>query len=659
MDHLKEIVLEYVTTESFNSHALMITGDWGSGKTHYIKNTIKNEIEKTGKTVLYVSLNGLRSSSEIFNELIAERFSGIKLIKENKIGKIAFGALKSAAAIGVNALKIVTGFKGIEEVDPKASDLPSVTFQELISFSKDNHVLCFDDLERVSQDFDIADVLGFINSNFVEHEGVKVLIICNEKEIISKGSSAAENEYSKQERRYYRIKEKVVGRTIQFEPRLKETILAFFESFCKLDAGFYHFLKSNEEFLIQKILASKEKNLRTILFMLKSLWEVFKRTQKEIIERFQKEIILATIVFSIEEKRGNFQRHKNLKQILSRLGSPSDNSLVGLKFKDIVPVAIDDENQGGDYLNEGSDSEAEKALVEEKALIERIVKEYIQSDQFLFISPIHQYIVDGFLDDELLASELRSLIPEDQPAHIKTLSEIQKSYNLNDSVFSEEFPKLMNYIEGGYYSLPEFIEAAKVLHDLSLNEVIKEYPKDVLNVFLLKNIKKVLNNVNPDDIERADWAMGHRTPQFDQSEDLLEAIEQIKKEIRENKKEEIAKQNLEKIKDEDYLELEVEAIRDIFRYLNPEDIQEVVAKKLNPSPRRVLLIISLLDDAYSIKTGAINRVFANEAENLSNLYHWAREYRESIETGKAPIRDYWIRVLEYRLLKIVEKIEIC
>ncbi len=50
-------------------------------------------------------------------------------------------------------------------------------------FSTDDKVLCFDDLERAN--VDVIDILGYIN-NFVEHDHIKTIIICNEKELSTK-----------------------------------------------------------------------------------------------------------------------------------------------------------------------------------------------------------------------------------------------------------------------------------------------------------------------------------------------------------------------------------------------------------------------------------------------------------------------------------------
>lgn len=53
-------------------------------------------------------------------------------------------------------------------------------------FATDDKVLCFDDLERAN--VDVIDILGYIN-NFVEHDHIKTIIICNEKELSTKFKS--------------------------------------------------------------------------------------------------------------------------------------------------------------------------------------------------------------------------------------------------------------------------------------------------------------------------------------------------------------------------------------------------------------------------------------------------------------------------------------
>ena len=76
-DHIEEIILRYVREESSNPYALMITGYWGCGKTFYAKEVLSKAIkEKTSKKVLYVSLNGVSSTTDVSEQLFFESFEG-------------------------------------------------------------------------------------------------------------------------------------------------------------------------------------------------------------------------------------------------------------------------------------------------------------------------------------------------------------------------------------------------------------------------------------------------------------------------------------------------------------------------------------------------------------------------------------------------------
>ena len=116
-------------------------------------------------------------------------------------------------------------------------------------FATDDKVLCFDDLERAN--VDVIDILGYIN-NFVEHDHIKTIIICNEKELSTKLKSTnlemktfiatyildKENDLTKitdkpmvekiqdkieyvfdKANDYERIKEKLIGETFEYQPK--------------------------------------------------------------------------------------------------------------------------------------------------------------------------------------------------------------------------------------------------------------------------------------------------------------------------------------------------------------------------------------------------------------------------------------------------------
>lgn len=73
---LNDYILHYLTADRTKS-AIMLTGGWGTGKSHYIQNELIPFLEKeeNGKYLcIVVSLYGLKEVSEISKSLYLEDF---------------------------------------------------------------------------------------------------------------------------------------------------------------------------------------------------------------------------------------------------------------------------------------------------------------------------------------------------------------------------------------------------------------------------------------------------------------------------------------------------------------------------------------------------------------------------------------------------------
>ena len=156
----------------------MINGEWGSGKTHFWNNKLRKRIEviknKAGKPykTIYISLYGINSIEEISKKIFLETnpviTKTLKKFAEHTDGNVIPEYVKT----GVD----IANLYGTMQVDGGRIDFAKM-------FTTDDKVLCFDDLERAN--IDIIDILGYIN-NFVEHDGIKTILICNEKELAIK-----------------------------------------------------------------------------------------------------------------------------------------------------------------------------------------------------------------------------------------------------------------------------------------------------------------------------------------------------------------------------------------------------------------------------------------------------------------------------------------
>lgn len=197
----KEIVTEierYLSDTSYN-YAVMIDGDWGCGKTYFVKNglaeAIKDQEAKTEKprSVIYISLYGYKTILDIQDAIAIK----LHLIPGNG-NKTFWGKIGKKKVVENSVQSTFTLAKAARDVFAPGASIFSLEeiWRDLTSF-----IFIFDDVERC--DCPLNEVFGFING-LVEHEGVKVILVANEKEI--------------------QIKEVIDSKELQYLVALNETI---------------------------------------------------------------------------------------------------------------------------------------------------------------------------------------------------------------------------------------------------------------------------------------------------------------------------------------------------------------------------------------------------------------------------------------------------
>ena len=208
-------------------------------------------------------------------------------------------------------------------------------------FSTDDKVLCFDDLERAN--VDVIDILGYIN-NFVEHDHIKTIIICNEKELSTKLKSSnlemktfiatylldkqdelnntdkpivekiqqkIENVFDKAND-YERIKEKLIGETFEYAPKFDyiiNGILMRYES----NPDLIRFLRENTRLIISTFERSGTRNLRILKHALadfKKIYEMVNKSYPNTSHRVIQTMLIFTIAISFEIKAGKVTKDK-------------------------------------------------------------------------------------------------------------------------------------------------------------------------------------------------------------------------------------------------------------------------------------------------------------------------------------------------------------
>ncbi len=334
MEDLVESILDYIRSD-YTDYAIMINGEWGSGKTYFWNHKIRKKIESmqiNGKkyTTIYMSLYGISNLEEISKKIFIETTQLMDKNLKKFMNSNSQTTIPEYAKTGLD----MANFFGVTQNGDK------IDYKEF--FSTDDKILCFDDLERAN--VDVIDILGYIN-NFVEHDHIKTIIICNEKELSTKLKSSnlemktfiatylldKENKLTEKTDEpmveriqdtieyvfdkandYERIKEKLIGETFEYNPEFTYIInglLMRYERYPEL----IRFLRENSYLITSTFEKSGTRNLRILKHSLndfKKIFDMVNKSYPNTNNRVLQTMLIFTIAISFEIKAGRITKDK-------------------------------------------------------------------------------------------------------------------------------------------------------------------------------------------------------------------------------------------------------------------------------------------------------------------------------------------------------------
>ena len=223
--HLK--YLEYFKSLQAPGYAVLVTGDWGVGKTYQVRKYLSEDEH------YYVSLFGLTSADEIHASVLSEADPTLAKISQvfSKFRQVSDSAGGLYAALG--------------NVAPTA--INAVLRKKI----KPDKILIFDDLERSR--LELKDLLGVINT-YVEHYGCRVVVITHDDKLKGK---------------FKKLKEKLFGQTILITPQVAEAFEKFVSD-TKMP-NFQTFANSHKDDIIRVFDESGAMSLRVLRHVVEDL----------------------------------------------------------------------------------------------------------------------------------------------------------------------------------------------------------------------------------------------------------------------------------------------------------------------------------------------------------------------------------------------------
>lgn len=450
MEHIKEAVKDYLK-EKNSSYAILLTGKWGSGKTHYYNKELApminstNTIEDNSKPykAVYISLFGLKSVKDLQLEVF---WTINKLVQKNQ-GKTLGKLLSPLASI---FSKKYTG------VSINIGSMAHLIVKNFINYQ--DIVLCFDDLERRHSSLSLQEIIAFVN-NLTEHEKTKVLIIANEDQINKEN--------------YKDVKEKVIHDTLLFEPDWKTQV----EHFIKYHYGKKSAYPSYGDFLLSRlediVESSKDAdcNLRTLDFTLKKVQKIYCQLEANNYSFSNKAVEKAVYQFAIITciQYKNEAIDFSHRTVLAQLFDPT-------KYISRVEKAVDKAKQSTNKNTE-----------------ENFYSKTWRITQSVFLDSIFCFITGKLpIDLEHLKMEieqLNSVIPNPMLPQNKLLDKLQftSMANFTDEEYYQLHESILDHAKKGEYLLWEYptvfyflMKHGDQLYNYKAAEIVKQLKEGIL-----------------------------------------------------------------------------------------------------------------------------------------------------------------------------------
>ena len=633
MEDLVESILDYIRSD-YTDYAIMINGEWGSGKTHFWNNKIRKKIESmqlNGKkyTTIYMSLYGISNLEEISKKIFIETTQLMDKNLRKFMTANGQTTIPEYAKTGID----MANFFGVTQNGDK------VNYKDF--FTTEDKVLCFDDLERAN--VDVIDILGYIN-NFVEHDHIKTIIICNEKELATKLKSSnlemktfiatylldRQDELNKSDKPmvekiqdkiehvfdkandYERIKEKLIGETFEYAPKFDyiiNGILMRYES----NPDLIRFLRENTGLIISTFHKSGTRNLRILKHALKDFKKIFEMVNKSYPNtnhRIMQTMLIFTIAVSFEIKAGKITKDK--------------------------------------FVNIKDNEEYKSILVSSRILMDNrqfYIKEFdnnyyynFKSD-YRFFKFIEYYVRTRIFDMKIFKTNMetirKTIDTESLPAYKRLLTE--EYWKISDDEFGGVIDEILEDVREGKINLIDIVKIFAYFSYFSRNGLINEDLKTLKSVFFNGMNIASLSSKYCDNVEEELGKIAIEEVAEDM-EDILKHFNSLNEQLLDKKYKEIADQIMKCIpmRMEQFYELfEKECLNiPIFKYYDPFQLFQRIScssnedivllkeklldranrytKEIEPEMKNIKLLKQIIDDYLRGKQNTIKIVMLKE-----------------------------------------------
>ena len=625
MEELVESILDYVRAD-YTDYAIMINGEWGSGKTYFWNNKIRRKIESlqlNGKqyTTIYMSLYGISNLEDISKKIFIETTQLMDKNLKRYMNTNNQTTIPEYAKTGLD----MANFFGVTQNGDR------IDYGKF--FTTDDKVLCFDDLERAN--VDVIDILGYIN-NFVEHDHIKTIIICNEKELSTKLKSSnlemktfiatylldKEGNLSKTDKPmvekirdkieyvfdkandYERIKEKLIGETFEYAPEFTYIINGLLMRY-EDNTELVHFLRENAQLIIGTFNKSGTRNLRILKHALndfKKIYEMVSKNYPNTNNLVLRTMLIFTIAISFEIKAGKITKDK--------------------------------------FINIVNNEEYKAILVSSRVLMDNrqfYIKEFDNNyyynfkAEYRFFKFIEIYVRTRIFDMKVFKKDMEAIIntvdTDKLPAYKRLLTE--EYWKIPDEKFNGVIEEIIDDVKEGKIEIVDIVKLYVYFAYFVEKNLINYKIEDIKPIFFNGMNRAALNSTYCEDVEEQLSQIGI-TKNTDDINDILTHFYKINENLRDKMYKELAEDVFKCIPmkmDQFYNEFEEKCMNvPIFKYYEPYQLFQRISCANNEDIVSIRELLTKRSNEYY-------KELETEKDNLSKLKVIIDEYNQDKTTG--------------------------
>ena len=548
-------IRNYLSMES--TGALMVSGEWGCGKTYHIEKVIIPTLRQEGWNPVKVSLFGIESVNEIplriaDNYKRAESDKGERTEKEkNKSRLCGWGKEKvgKVVAKGAQFASSISWLESFVDVKTLVGNNSGLLYKLIPT---ENTVIILDDIERVINTIDVHTLLGVIN-DLVEQRGYKVIVIANNSYMQQKGEAKLV------------FKEKVIEKTLVYEP----DVVSIFKGLCEKDysSPFTKFMTAQKAVEVidpsypsykeDKGLQVELHNIRILKFALAHFCKIYevcnvflKNENKDLADRFLLSLWASTVGVSIEYKKDRLT-YKDRSQFSQYV----ELSAIDWEF--------DDGGRKADgLLDEMREDEAVEKQKKEKQreytnrhvtyIFEKLVKAH---DFPVIVSPqMFDFVTAGMsLDKDALKAVWEGYKSQEQrnstnPAYSLLEKLMHSQWNMSNEEMVDAVIQLTQYVEEGKFCdnmayvnsatyLQHFCSLTSLSQEDMQTKIVSGIDKMYANVSSLGLLDKMNLDVLENDIPKESrWVVEYERKKMDEiaSKNLNDDIKEARRQFNED-----------------------------------------------------------------------------------------------------------------------------